>query len=169
MAVLSQCFSYYCCMESLGKLPPRRFGHHMADVSAILRIFSGAGRWRIQAAAATPAHRSRSQPRQHRQQLSAASSRKKSTLEAKANRLPGLPVPRRESPVVVLAVPPRRPCLPGRTPAPPPPLPPVPRCGAGDRRAVARGRAGSAVSLDFCDDCKEPCLNSITVCGWVRC
>ena len=28
---------------------------------------------------------------------------------------------------------------------------------------------GSAVSLDFCDDCKEPCLNSITVCGWVRC
>src|ERR1035437_4725278 len=54
MAVLSQCFSYYCCMESLGKLPPIRFGHHMADVSAILRIFSGAGRRRIQAAAATP-------------------------------------------------------------------------------------------------------------------
>src|ERR1039457_6073024 len=56
MAVLSQCFSYYCCMESLGKLPPIRFGHHMADVSAILRIFSGAGRRRIQAAAATPTH-----------------------------------------------------------------------------------------------------------------
>src|ERR1035441_1760235 len=51
MVVLSQCFSYYCCMESLGKLPPIRFGHHMADVSAILRIFSGAGRRRIQAAA----------------------------------------------------------------------------------------------------------------------
>src|ERR1035437_8013888 len=38
MAMLSQCFSYYCCMESLGKLPPKRFGHHMVNVSAILRI-----------------------------------------------------------------------------------------------------------------------------------
>src|ERR1017187_1186171 len=56
MAVLSQCFSYYCGMEPLGKLPPIRFGHHMADVSAILRIFSGAGRRRIQAAAETPTH-----------------------------------------------------------------------------------------------------------------
>jgi len=36
--MLSQCFSYYCCMESLGKLPPKRFGHHMVNVSAILRI-----------------------------------------------------------------------------------------------------------------------------------
>src|ERR1035437_4890921 len=62
MAVLSQCFSYYCCMESLGKLPPIRFGHHMADVSAILRIFSGAGRRRIQAAAATPTHGEQSGP-----------------------------------------------------------------------------------------------------------
>src|ERR1035437_9928457 len=38
MAMLSQCFSYYCCMESLGKLPPKRFGHHVVNVSAILRI-----------------------------------------------------------------------------------------------------------------------------------
>jgi hypothetical protein len=36
--MLSQCFSCYCCMESLGKLPPKRFGHHMVNVSAILRI-----------------------------------------------------------------------------------------------------------------------------------
>ena len=48
--------------------------------------------------------------------------------------------------------------------AAPLPLPLAPVC-----RGQARGRAGSAVSLDFCDDCKEPCLNFITVCGWVRC
>src|ERR1019366_4979012 len=63
--------------------------------------------------------RSRSQPRQHRQQLPAASPTKKSTLEAPADLLAALPVLRRESPVAVVAVPPRRRCLPERTPKPP--------------------------------------------------
>jgi hypothetical protein len=57
--------------------------------------------------------------RQHRQQLPAASPTKKSTLEAPADLLAALPVLRRESPVAVVAVPPRRRCLPERTPAPP--------------------------------------------------
>src|ERR1035441_9109981 len=38
MAALPQCFSYHCCIESLGKLPPKGFGQHTVNVSAILRI-----------------------------------------------------------------------------------------------------------------------------------
>jgi hypothetical protein len=57
--------------------------------------------------------------KQHRQQTPAASPTKKSTLEAPADLLAALPVLRRESPVAVVAVPPRRRCLPERTPAPP--------------------------------------------------
>src|ERR1035438_4579350 len=44
--------------------------------------------------------------------------------------------PRRESRLVPVASTAERRCLPGRTPAPPLPL--VPRCGAGDRRAAQR-------------------------------
>src|ERR1022692_2562016 len=38
MAALPQCFSSHCCIESLGKLPPKGFGQHTVNVSAILRI-----------------------------------------------------------------------------------------------------------------------------------
>src|ERR1039458_6705568 len=38
MAALPQCFSYHCCIESLGKLPPKGFGQHTVNVSVILRI-----------------------------------------------------------------------------------------------------------------------------------
>src|ERR1017187_2740161 len=38
MAALPQFFSYHCCIESLGKLPPKGFGQHTVNVSAILRI-----------------------------------------------------------------------------------------------------------------------------------
>src|ERR1039458_4545935 len=58
------------------------------------------------------------QPRQHRHRASRSLPRKESTVETPADPLPPLPVPRRELPVVLVAVPPRRPCLPGRTPAP---------------------------------------------------
>src|ERR1017187_5117212 len=62
---------------------------------------------------------SRSQPRQHRQQAPTASPRKESTLETPADPLPPLPVPRRESPVVVVTVLSGRPCRQARTAVPP--------------------------------------------------
>jgi hypothetical protein len=75
----------------------------------------------------SPAHRSSSQPRQHRQQAPAASPTKKSLPGKRAkDPLPPLPVPRRESPVVVVAVPPRRPRLAGTDASTAPPLPPTP-------------------------------------------
>src|ERR1039458_7481753 len=65
--------------------------------------------------------------RQHRQQAPAASPTKKSFPGKRAkDPLPPLPVPRRESPVVVVAVPPRRPRLAGTDASTAPPLPPTP-------------------------------------------
>ena len=66
--------------------------------------------------------------KQHRQQTPAASPTKKSTLEAPADLLAALPVLRRESPVAVVAVPPRRPRLAGTDASTAPPLPPAPVC-----------------------------------------
>ena len=115
----------------------------------------------------SPAHRSRRQPRQHRQQTL------RSLLQKEKH--PGNPVQTRcrrcpchsggESRLVPVAVhPDGRACQAGRQHRTASAACPPMWC-----RGQARGRAGSAVSLDFCDDCKEPCLNSITVCGWVRC
>src|ERR1035437_7336423 len=61
MAALPQCFSYHCCIESLGKLPPKGFGQHTVNVSAILRILlwivclaaRAVGSWATGAAAST--------------------------------------------------------------------------------------------------------------------
>ena len=61
----------------------------------------------------SPAHRSRTSPGNTGNEPPAASPRKESTLETPADPLPPLPVPRRESRLVPVAVPPRRPCLPG--------------------------------------------------------
>src|ERR1017187_2713982 len=68
----------------------------------------------------SPTHRSRRQPRQHRQQtLRSLLQKEKHPGNPVQTPLAPLPVPCRESRLVVLAVPPRRPCLPGWTPAPP--------------------------------------------------
>src|ERR1035437_9982868 len=84
----------------------------------------------------SPSHRSRSS----RPATPGTSSRslppeRKSILEAPADPLPPLPVPRRESPVVGVAVPPRRPRLAGTDASTAPPLPPTPL-------AVGAGRCG---------------------------
>ena len=59
------------------------------------------------------------QPRQHQQQTPAASPKEKSTLETPYRPVAAVAVPRRESRVVLVAVPTGGPCLPGRTPASP--------------------------------------------------
>src|ERR1035438_2176902 len=71
MAALPQCFSYHCCIESLGKLPPKGFGQHTVNVSAILRILlwivclaarAVGSSWATGAAAITQNERQRRQP-----------------------------------------------------------------------------------------------------------
>src|ERR1019366_8880804 len=75
----------------------------------------------------SPAHGGRSKPPANTgNKLPQPLPRKKSTLETPADPLPPLPVPRRESPVVVVAVPPRRPRLAGTDASTAPPLPPTP-------------------------------------------
>src|ERR1035437_1880266 len=59
------------------------------------------------------------QTRQHQQQTPAASPKEKSTLETPYRPVAAVAVPRRESRVVLVAVPTGGPCLPGRTPASP--------------------------------------------------
>ena len=115
----------------------------------------------------SPAHRGRSsRPATPATSLPQPLPQKKSTPGSPGKAVAAVAAPRRESRVVPAAVPPGGRVCPGRTRAPPPASAACPPMWC---RGHARGRPGSAVSLDFCDDCKEPCLNSITVCGWVRC